>query len=165
MRYERTTMAKASISSGVCYNVAIKSVHVSTTGRRPDRGANRRALVLNTVCKLLICSKYRLRGSWEDRLCLLGRKGAKATGICLTRLYMSVHPQADASCDFRDFFRILTAGRRDAYLSSSTYLPGSDIRHSPSGFDIRRSEDIYTTEAESAIELGCVVYYCVCALN
>jgi hypothetical protein len=80
-------------------------------------------------------------------------------------LYEYAHPQADASCGFRDFFRNLTVGRRDAYLSSSTYLPGGDIRHSPSGFDICRSEDIYTTETESTVELGCVVSHCVCALS
>jgi hypothetical protein len=50
--------------------------------------------------------------------------------------------------------RFLTVGRRDAYLSSSTHLPGGHLRHSPPGFHIRHSEDIHTAEAELAIELG-----------
>ena len=108
--------------------------------------------------------QVQIAGELEGRMCLLGRKGARVAGtLPYPALYEYAHPQADTSCGFRDFFRNLRVGRRDAYLSSSTHLPGGDIRHPPSGFDICRLEDIYTAEAELTIELGCVVYDSPCA--
>jgi hypothetical protein len=90
------------------------------------------------------------------------RKGARVAVLDLAWLYMRI-PISVVRCGFHDLSSNLTVGRRNAYLSSSTHLPGGDIRRSSSGFGIRRSQDIYTTEAELAVELGWVVYPRICA--
>lgn len=61
---------------------------------------------------------------------------------------------SNARCGFRDPSSYLTPGRRDAYLSSTTHLPGSDLRHSITGVDTCHPEDIHKTEVESTIKLG-----------
>jgi hypothetical protein len=84
-----------------------------------------------------------------------GRKGARVRlPSTLSGLYGDAHPQAGARCGFRDFFRNPTVGRRHAYLSSSTHLPGGDLWHTRSGFHICHTENIYTAEAELEAELG-----------
>jgi hypothetical protein len=60
-------------------------------------------------------------------------------------------------CGFRDFSSKRTPGRRNAYLSSSTHLPGGDLWHPDAGDCFRSHEGIHQTEAELTVELGYVL--------
>lgn len=81
----------------------------------------------------------------------------------LSCLYGDALPRAHARCGFRQRSKYLTPGRRNAYLSSAAHLPGSDLRHSPIGINIRHFEDIHKTEAELASKLGYAHCHCLCA--
>jgi hypothetical protein len=89
-----------------------------------------------------------------------GRAWAQRTGGDAPRpcpspaIYESRPAPRGARCGFRDFFTERTASRRDAYLSSTTHLPGCHLWHSSTGCCVRRPEDIHKTEAELEVELG-----------
>lgn len=77
--------------------------------------------------------------------------------------YMRKPTHRSVRCGFRDFASRPIPGRRNAYLSSSTHLPGGDLWHPHVGVSFRRDEDIHQTEVELTVELGFVLAQRLCA--
>jgi hypothetical protein len=84
-------------------------------------------------------------------------KGCCTPTLPTLLVYEKRPPTRGARCGFRDFLSERTASRRDAYLSSTTHLPGGNLWYPSTGRYFRRPEDIHKTKAESEVELGYVI--------